>query len=274
MRTATIPLAGVAVATLALLLAATRARAATPYAAGVRIVEYTAPDHRTLSMAVFYPARADANAAPLTLPFTTHVALLSAPPIADDHVRHPLIMLSHGRGSDPWQYAWLAQIFAAQGTIVAGAFHFRANSYDRDIAHLANLIWQRPVDLSLDITHLLTDPDWAPHIDAQRIGVMGHSQGGFTALWIGGAGVTADRFAALQRRFVANPLIPESIRRTLPVDPTPALHVADPRVKAAFAMAPGVVQAFGMDAQGLAQMHIPAFIAVGDADTQTPPPDN
>lgn len=110
----------------------------------------------------------------------------------------------------------------------------------------------------------------ASRIDAERIGVAGHSQGGFTALWIGGARVNPERFLAFQRRFIDNPLIPQAIRRALPLDAMPALNITDERIKAAFAMAPGIVQVFGMDADGLRQMKIPAFLTVGAADTQTP----
>ena len=48
----------------------------------------------------------------------------------------------------------------------------------------------------------------------------------------------------------------------------------DPRIKAAFAMAPGIIKAFGMDESGLGQMSIPAYVTVGARDTQTPPDDN
>src|SRR6185437_13172613 len=60
----------------------------------------------------------------------------------------------------------------------------------------------------------------------------------------------------------------------LPLDPAPALDVADRRVKAAFAMAPGMIKAFGMDEAGLKQLAVPAYITVGASDTQTPPADN
>jgi predicted dienelactone hydrolase len=50
--------------------------------------------------------------------------------------------------------------------------------------------------------------------------------------------------------------------------------VRDDRVKAAFAMAPGDIQGFGMDEAGLRQMTIPAYIVVGAADTATPPKEN
>jgi predicted dienelactone hydrolase len=243
---------------------------------GVRQIEYvTESDHRPMWMVVFYPAAiTDAKAPRFPLPFTTNVDLYAQPPFADDGARHPLVMLSHGRGSDAWQYAWFAEALASHGYIVVGVNHFRANTYDREIAYLANRIWQRPIDIGLDISHILADPVWGPRIDPARIGVAGHSQGGFTALWIGGARVNPERFLAFQRRFIDDPRIPEHIRRDLPLDAAPALNVADARVKAAFAMAPGIVQAFGMDADGLRAANIPIFLTVGASDTQTPPEEN
>ena len=60
---------------------------------------------------------------------------------------------------------------AAHGYIVAAPYHWRANSYDLTVAYLANKLWQRPVDVSLDIDFLLSDPAWSNHIDPGRIGV-------------------------------------------------------------------------------------------------------
>jgi len=53
---------------------------------------------------------------------------------------------------------------------------------------------------------LLKDPVWGNAIDAQRICVAGHSQGGFTSLWIGGAKVNADKFLAFQQGWKNNQL--------------------------------------------------------------------
>ena len=39
-------------------------------------------------------------------------------------------------------------------------------------------------------------------------------------------------------------------------------------------MAPGIVQAFGMDEAGLRQLAVPTYITVGAGDTQAPPKDN
>jgi predicted dienelactone hydrolase len=135
-------------------------------------------------------------------------------------------------------------------------------------------LWQRPVDIGLAISFLLRDEIWGQAIDADRIGVAGHSQGGFTALWIGGAKVNPDKYLAFQTIWRNNQMVPEHLRRELPLDAGPARDVRDARVKAAFALAPGVVQVFGMDEAGLRQMPIPAYITVGAGDKTTPPGPN
>jgi len=183
-------------------------------------------------------------------------------------------VFSHGRGSNGLYYAWFAEFLAARGYIVAALNHYRANTWDSTIVYLANKLWQRPRDVGLTISFLLNDPFWAKSIDAGRIGVAGHSQGGFTALWIGGAKVNADKYLAFQRGWRNNAMVPDHLRRELPLDAGPALDVADKRVKAVFAMAPGIVQALGMDEAGLRQLTVPAYITVGAADTQAPPKDN
>jgi predicted dienelactone hydrolase len=240
---------------------------------GMRQLEFR-DGERALSLTLYYPAAPGGDAALFTMPFYTGLALHRDAPFRDPQASHPLVMFSHGRGSNALTYAWFGQYLAARGFIVAALDHYRANSYDSTIAYLANKLWQRPRDLSLAITFLLQHRDFAPAIDGTRIGVAGHSQGGFTALWLGGARIDADKYLAFQTRWKDNRMVPAHLRRDLPLDPTPALDVRDSRIKAAFAMAPGVIQAFGMDAAGLGRMTVPAFLVVGARDTQTPPGPN
>ncbi len=80
--------------------------------------------------------------------------------------------------------------------------------------YLANKLWQRPLDVSLVITDLLHDPLWGPLIDPARIGVTGHSQGGFTSLWVAGARINADKFMAFQRHWRNDLNVPAHIRST------------------------------------------------------------
>jgi predicted dienelactone hydrolase len=223
---------------------------------------------------VFYPAAIrERSVTPVVLPFFTKLNLYKDAEAADSEKR-PLVVFSHGRGSNGLYYAWFAEFLASHGYIVAALNHYRANTYDSTIAYLANKLWQRPKDISLAITFLLRHPVFSPAIDPDRIGVAGHSQGGFTALWLGGATVNAEKYLRFQRGWRENRMVPAHLRRALPLDPKPALAVRDRRIKAAFAMAPGVIQAFGMDEAGLGHMAVPAYLVVGARDTQTPPGPN
>jgi predicted dienelactone hydrolase len=58
------------------------------------------------------------------------------------------------------------------------------------------------------------------------------------------------------------------------LDAEPAREVRDDRIQAAFAMAPGDIQGFGMDEAGLRQVTIPTYLIVGAGDTTTPLKDN
>ena len=147
------------------------------------------------------------------MPFFTKLTLYKDAEIAFDGEKLPLVMLSHGRGSTGLSYAWFAQTLAAHGYIVAAPYHWRANSYNSTVAYLANKLWQRPVDVSLDIDFLLSDPAWSKYIDPGRIGVAGHSQGGFTALWLGGAEVNRDKYLAFQQGWKNNQQIPRTSAR-------------------------------------------------------------
>jgi predicted dienelactone hydrolase len=259
---------------VALLLLAGTARAQDHLTTvGLRQVEFV-DDDRHLALAMFYPALREGTGTPFVMPFFSNLHLLQDATPNFGKAKRPLIMFSHGRGSNALIYAWFAEYLAAHGYIVAAINHYRANTYDSNIAYLANKLWQRPVDIGLAISFLLRDEIWGPVIDPDRIGVAGHSQGGFTALWVGGARVNAEKYLAFQEGWRRNRMVPEHLRRELPLDAAPALDVRDRRVKAAFAMAPGIVQAFGMDEAGLRQMSIPAYIIVGERDTQAPPGPN
>jgi predicted dienelactone hydrolase len=247
-----------------------------PYPVGMKQPEYIDPaDGRHLAFALFYPAAPAYSSATLYhMPFFTNLHLYVDAPVVADTLKRPLIMFSHGAGSNGLYYAWFGEYLAAHGYFVAMLYHYRANTYDSTVMYTRSKLWQRPRDIALDITNLLQDKVWGPHIDANRIGVAGHSQGGFTSLWAGGASINPDLYLAYQTRWRNNPVVPAHLREQLPVDAGPARDVRDSRVKAAFAMAPGDVAGFGMDEAGLRQLTIPAYIIVGARDTQAPAREN
>jgi predicted dienelactone hydrolase len=239
-------------------------------------VEYVDPSDRGrhLNYMLIYPATPEKGATPFKIFLSTKLNLYKDAPIVSDGLKHPLVVFSHGAGGNGSGYAWFGQYLASHGYLVAMVYHYRANTFDSSALYVRNRLWQRPRDVSLDITHLLGDKVWGPHIDPDQIGGAGHSQGGFTALWLGGARVNPDRFLAYQRGWKNNQAVPAYLREQMQTDAKPAADVRDDRVKAAFAMAPGDIQGFGMDEPGLRQMTIPAYLIVGAADTATPPKQN
>jgi predicted dienelactone hydrolase len=134
-------------------------------------LEYVDPtDGRHLAFALFYPAAApDSAAAPYHMLFFTNLHLYVDAPVVADTLKRPLIMFSHGAGSNGLYYAWFGEYLAARGYLVAMLYHYRANTYDSTVMYTRSKLWQRPRDLTLDITNLLQDKVWGPHIDANRI---------------------------------------------------------------------------------------------------------
>jgi predicted dienelactone hydrolase len=246
------------------------------FAAGMTQVEFRDPADgtRPIDFLLIYPAPPDNAAPPTKLPLSANLRLFRDAAFAPGERKRPLVVFSHGAGGNASGYAWFGEFLAERGYVVAMAYHYRANTFDTSALYVRNRLWQRPLDLSLIITRLLQDPVWSPRLDPDRIGVAGHSQGGFTALWIGGAEVDPAQFEAYQRAWKSNYAVPAYLRDAMEVDAGPTRRVRDSRVKAAFAMAPGDLKGFGMDEAGLAKMKIPTYLIVGAGDKATPTADN
>ena len=124
---------------------ATAAQGAPPAAShpvGIRQFEFVDQD-RHLALAVFYPAVVrDRAAVPFVMPFFDKLKSYRDAEVASEGAPFPLVVFSHGRGSNGLYYAWFAEFLAARGYIVAALNHYRANTYDSTIAYLANKLWQ------------------------------------------------------------------------------------------------------------------------------------
>lgn len=107
--------------------------------------------------------------------------------------QHPLIVLSHGSGGNRANQGWLATELARQGAIVVAANH--PGSTSRDSAPATNILaWNRPKDITFLLDSMLSDAQFGGLIDADRIGMIGHSLGGYTALAVGGGVLSVDQF--------------------------------------------------------------------------------
>jgi predicted dienelactone hydrolase len=251
------------------------AEMAGPYPVGMKQLEYTDPtDGRHLAFALFYPATPDSAAAPYHMLFFTGLHLYVDAPVVADTLKRPLIMFSHGAGSNGLYYAWFGEYLAARGYLVAMLYHYRANTYDSTVMYTRSKLWQRPRDLTLDITNLLQDKVWGR--TSTRTGLA----------WRGIRREDLPLCGSAEPRSIPTfiwPTRPDGgttrwspriCAQKLPLDAGPARDVRDSRVKAAFAMAPGDVPAFGMDEAGLRQLTVPTYIIVGARDTQAPAREN
>jgi predicted dienelactone hydrolase len=202
-----------------------------------------------------------------------------------DAAPRPLILLSHGTGGSVGQLAWLAEALAADGFVVAGVNHHGNTAAESEYQPAGFVLpWERALDVSVLIDRLVSDPTIGSHIDTTRIGAAGFSLGGFTVLAIAGAHV---HYPDWQRHCAATPsdnscvLPPEASFTLADVDSLArtnapfqagvarnARDTHDPRVRAAYAMAPALVPL--LDSASLQRITVPLRIVLGERDAQVP----
>lgn len=115
-------------------------------------------------------------------PYTMEVAVDSE--IANG--KFPLIVISHGNGGSHLLYRTISTRLAKSGYIVAMPEHFGNNRNNNELENtIANLI-NRPKHISLTIDSILLDSRFGKFILSNKIAVIGHSMGGYTALALAG----------------------------------------------------------------------------------------
>jgi predicted dienelactone hydrolase len=167
---------------------------------------------------------------------------------------HPVIIFSHGYGVSPSRaYVGLTSYWASHGYVVIKPSHADAGALTaeelRDPTKLAGQItpadWRNRVE---DLRFLIDSleplaqqyPELQGKMDANRIGVGGHSYGAFTAQLLAGA-----------RTFSGT---------------TPTSY-ADSRVKALLALSPqGTGESRGLTRESFAEIRVPALFMTGTLD--------
>jgi predicted dienelactone hydrolase len=204
-------------------------------------------------------------------------------PIAQAPKKFPVVMLSHGTGGSAMQMAWLGTVLARHGYIAVGVNHPGNNALESYTAEGFVLWWERATDISDALDALLRDPVFGQRVDASRIGAAGFSIGGYTVLELAGARSDQKRFLAACDAEPELPTchVPEmrdmgtTAEMMAKVQASSAESIArggasyrDPRIRAVFAIAPAVGQAFGADA--FRDVTIPVAMVVGAADPIAP----
>jgi len=240
-----------------------------PKTVGLKTVYYSETANQTpLIGNIYYPVDKEVKGKPVEGPASLAMQAIGAPVKASKNP-YPLIILSHGYGGTRDSLAWLAQSLTGAGYMVAAIDHF-GNTASFDAPKLALQRWLRPRDISAFLDNLLKDPELAPLIDTNRIGFAGYSLGGLTGIWL--AGGIADQFT---KPTVGKSPIYELARNATQKDVDSIDYeqshksYKDPRIKAAFLMAPAHGQSFSTN--GLKNINIPVFIVVGENDKLTPP---
>jgi predicted dienelactone hydrolase len=244
-----------------------------------------------LRITIWYPGAAQAVEAPLNVGppdkplFTPGSAALNAD--FEDARPRPVILLSHGFGGTARIMAWFGTALARHGYVVIAVDHPGNNGRDPMTVAGAVLSWERPGDLKTALDKAKTDPTIGPHLDLNRLGAAGFSAGGFTTLVEAGARVDFERFlrfcdahpddgiCAPQKEFQ----FPRKDAEAFFAQPAGAAELAHAKddlsiagVKAAFVMAPGIVQS--LDPESLKGLRTPVAIVLGDADKVAPPATN
>lgn len=148
-------------------------------------------DGEDLSTLVWYPTN-DVLASWTMGPFKVN-ATRQAQAAAKE--RFPVLLLSHGHQSDPLAHRDLAATLARHGFIVVVPTH-TGDAFGTPMQSLATVMRSRPKQASAALSAVLRSETFARHVDADRIGAIGYSAGGYTALILAGAQPDFKRAAA------------------------------------------------------------------------------
>ena len=191
----------------------------------------------------------------------------------------PVVFLSHGFGSEPRAFDYLGEHLASYGIAAVSVEHIGSDSdYELEIlegakkrAIAAREFIERPLDVQYVIDELersnLNDPAFKNLLDLDKIGVIGHSLGGYTTLALAGAEINVDRLRQQcpNKKINLNiSLLMQCRAKNLQVE----RQLADPRIKGAIAISPIASGIFGPES--LSDITIPTAIISGSEDIIAP----
>lgn len=256
-----------------LLLLALFAGAAQAKGLGLRVLETKEPvTGTTVPFAVVYPAStAKPDAVTQMGPYAVRAQMDA--PIAKG--RFPLILLSHGHGGSKFGHHDLAEALARHGYVVAMPDQTGDSYSDKSGAGTDRVLLGRAWQASATISAALADPQLKTHLDPKRIGAAGFSAGGYTALLLLGAHANFWRFKTFCEKYPNTPEICPNGSQAPPnwnpytlQDPPPTV---DPRVRAAFSMAP---LSLIIPDDGLKDVRNPVFLYAAAQDQVLLPDEN
>ncbi|CAG9265155.1 Putative dienelactone hydrolase [Paraburkholderia unamae] len=237
---------------------------AEPAAFNAGVMRLTVPDGAApFETVVFYPTREREvpwQAGPFTIEATR-----DALPVPDN--RFPVVLISHGRGGGPLSHRELATALARAGFIVILPTHVGDASGHPRAASQAQILIDRPRQAQAALNAVLADARFSARVDAGRMGLIGYSAGGYTALILAGAkpdfaGASAycashDDPGSCPSSATGNGPHGAQGNAAVPAELVAWQPPVDHRVKALVLMDP-LAMMFG--ASGLSAVHVPAML--------------
>lgn len=191
----------------------------------------------------------------------------------------PVIVISHGLGSHPNDFSSLGKQLASYGFLVAIPQHIGSdteqienmiNGYSDELYDLQEFI-NRPLDISyvLDELERRNQNEFDNQLDLEKVGILGHSFGGYTALAVAGATWDFNNVKTYCDRKVWEANLSMLLQcQTLDL-PDQNYNFKDERIGAIAIINPVNSVVFG--SQGLSKVDIPIIIGAGTNDPATPP---
>jgi len=222
------------------------------------VVYFDKTRERPVITEFYYPAKQ--NLPPLP-PTSNNFKLLHEQrdaPIPLLNKKLPLILVSHAYQGNRHAYAWLQELLAANGYIVAAPDHYGCTSYIPRLEECAKH-WERPTDISFLIEKILNDDFFKEWIDPEKIGFVGYELGSLTGVWL--AGGIANNYPNLAQDPNSIPKIAQDIPpATLEkIDFSKAKKsYEDKKIKAMLLIHP--IYSFVFNKEGLNSIEIPMLI--------------
>ena len=193
----------------------------------------------------------------------------------------PLVILSHGLGSNRRTLAYLAEHLASYGYAGLVLEHSETSSdrFNRFLSGMAappsaSELLLRPKDVSAALDHLTERAKHNPNLaglDLANVGIAGQSLGAYTALATGGAQINRAQLESYCpeeiSRFTLNISIPLQCR-ILDLPSETDLTTQDTRIKAVLAINPLTSQIFGQ--AGIERLDVPVMVVSSSDDYVAP----
>ena len=188
----------------------------------------------------------------------------------------PLIVISHGLGSDLDSFAYLAEYLASYGFAVAVPEHpgSNASQIQNLLEGLANDVTppeefiNRPLDISFVLDSIARE--YSGKIKIQDVGIIGQSFGAYTALAIAGAELDFNNLQrvcdTIDKSFNVS-LFLQCLALELPITKQKG-NFRDPRFTSVIAINPLTSALFGE--AGMAEIDVPVMLVSGGNDPITP----